>query len=149
MTSEGTRGDLRWGTIPALLRDVAATDADREAVVDLSGDAPVRLTFAELRAWADAVARGGGQVPGLTDLNIRDAIRCNQHRNPIRSIILRDGKWLTIALPNSPSPPDTLCALLRINFGHANQGIGSRLTNSADICHHGFRAWYLGGVRCR
>ena len=67
MTSEGTRGDLRWGTIPALLRDVAATDADREAVVDLSGDAPVRLTFAELRARADEVARGliaAGIEPG-------------------------------------------------------------------------------------
>jgi acyl-CoA synthetase (AMP-forming)/AMP-acid ligase II len=55
---EGTRADLRWGTIPGLLRDVAARASGREALVDLSDDAAVRLTFADLRDRADEVARG-------------------------------------------------------------------------------------------
>jgi len=67
MTDEGTRADLRWGTIPALMRDVADRLGDREAVVDLSGDAPVRLGFAELRRRGDDAARGlisAGVQPG-------------------------------------------------------------------------------------
>lgn len=55
---EGLRGDLRWGTIPRLLRDVAVRLPDHEALVDLSGEAPVRLDFAELRRRADDVAAG-------------------------------------------------------------------------------------------
>jgi acyl-CoA synthetase (AMP-forming)/AMP-acid ligase II len=55
---EGLRGDLRWGTIPRLLRDVAERLPAHEALVDLSGDEPVRLAFAELRRRADEVAAG-------------------------------------------------------------------------------------------
>jgi acyl-CoA synthetase (AMP-forming)/AMP-acid ligase II len=55
---EGLRGDLRWGTIPRLLRDVADRLADHEAIVDLSGDQPVRLTFAELLRRADEIGAG-------------------------------------------------------------------------------------------
>ncbi len=49
----GIRGDLEWGTIPALARSAAARFGDAEAVVD--GD--VRLTFAELAARADEAGR--------------------------------------------------------------------------------------------
>jgi acyl-CoA synthetase (AMP-forming)/AMP-acid ligase II len=57
-TEEGLRGDLRWGTIPRLLRDVAERLPDHEALVDLSGEEPVRLDFAGLRRRADEVATG-------------------------------------------------------------------------------------------
>lgn len=57
-TDEGLRGDLRWGTIPRLLRDVAERLPAQEALVDLAGDEPVRLDFAELRRRADEVAAG-------------------------------------------------------------------------------------------
>ncbi|MGH9275638.1 MAG: FadD3 family acyl-CoA ligase [Acidimicrobiales bacterium] len=49
----GIRGDLEWGTIPALARSAAARFAGAEAVVD--GD--VRLSFAELWAAAERAGR--------------------------------------------------------------------------------------------
>jgi acyl-CoA synthetase (AMP-forming)/AMP-acid ligase II len=49
----GIRGDLEWGTIPALARSAAARFGDAVAVID--GDA--RLTFTELAAAADRVGR--------------------------------------------------------------------------------------------
>ena len=51
--SELIRGDLRWGTIPALLRDASINHADSIALID--GD--VQLTYAELRQRADAAGR--------------------------------------------------------------------------------------------
>jgi HIP---CoA ligase len=56
VTNEGVRGDLRWGTIPGLLRDAAEEHAASEAVVDRSIEPPVRLTYADLRRRADALA---------------------------------------------------------------------------------------------
>ena len=61
--SDLIRGDLRWGTIPALLRDAAVNHALDLAVID--GD--VRLTFAELSSVVDVAARafiGAGIQPG-------------------------------------------------------------------------------------
>ena len=61
--NELIRGDLRWGTIPALLRDAAINHADSVAVID--GD--VQLSYAELRDRADVAARafiGAGLQPG-------------------------------------------------------------------------------------
>lgn len=61
--TEGIRGDLKWGTIPGLLRDAAATHRDREALVD-AGEADVhparsvRISFTELRRRAEEVAAG-------------------------------------------------------------------------------------------
>ncbi len=55
-TDEGTRADLRFGTIPMMLRTVAAERPDDEAVVDSSGDTTVRLTYREVVTRADAVA---------------------------------------------------------------------------------------------
>jgi acyl-CoA synthetase (AMP-forming)/AMP-acid ligase II len=49
----GIRGDLEWGTIPALARSAAERFGDKEAVVD--GDA--RLSFADLEAEADRAGR--------------------------------------------------------------------------------------------
>ena len=49
----GIRGDLEWGTIPALARSAAQRFGDAEAVVD--GD--VRLTFRDLAAAADRAGR--------------------------------------------------------------------------------------------
>ncbi|WP_051796384.1 FadD3 family acyl-CoA ligase [Streptomyces sp. NRRL S-87] len=53
------RGDLRWGSVPRLVREAAARYADREAVVD----GRVRVTYAELgerveRAAAACLAAG-------------------------------------------------------------------------------------------
>ena len=45
---EGTRADLEFGTIPALLRAAAAAHGDHEAVVDHSCEPPVRLSYAEV-----------------------------------------------------------------------------------------------------
>lgn len=53
---EGTRSDLRYGTIPALLRTVATDRPDAEALVDHSCEPTVRLSFADLRTRADQVA---------------------------------------------------------------------------------------------
>ncbi|MCO5319431.1 MAG: FadD3 family acyl-CoA ligase [Microthrixaceae bacterium] len=58
MSDEGTRGDLRWGTIPNLLWDAVDRRGDAEAVVDLSGEEPVRLSFRDLRDRVLEVARG-------------------------------------------------------------------------------------------
>lgn len=56
MTEEGTRADLRFGTIPAMLRSVAGAQPDREAVVDTSTDPVTRLTYGEVLDLADKVA---------------------------------------------------------------------------------------------
>jgi len=71
MADDGARGDLRWASVPALLRDAADRFAGAEAVVDGSIDGPgeptVRLDFAELRDRVDAVAKGliaAGIEPG-------------------------------------------------------------------------------------
>ena len=64
---DGTRGDLRWGTIPALVRDAADVRGDAEAIVDRSATPEVRLTFAGLRSRVDAMAAalvGSGVQPG-------------------------------------------------------------------------------------
>ena len=68
------RGDLEWGTIPNLLRSVAAAHPDREAVVDPSvdpsaesDDGVMRLSYAELADRAEATARAlvaAGVEPG-------------------------------------------------------------------------------------
>ncbi|WP_405979316.1 FadD3 family acyl-CoA ligase [Streptomyces sp. NBC_00158] len=55
------RGDLRWGTVAALVRDAAERYGDREAVVD----GRTRITYAELgarveRAAAACIAAGTG-----------------------------------------------------------------------------------------
>ena len=67
MSDEGTRGDLRWASIPALLRDAADRFGDAEAVVDRSAEPQVRLSFRELRDRADEMARAivaAGIEPG-------------------------------------------------------------------------------------
>jgi acyl-CoA synthetase (AMP-forming)/AMP-acid ligase II len=61
--SEGTRGDLRWGTIPALVADAGERFSDREAIAD--GD--TRVAFAELAARARRAAAAfiaAGVEPG-------------------------------------------------------------------------------------
>ena len=58
MDNEGTRGDLRWGTIPALLAEAVQRRGDAEALVDLSGPQPVRLSFSDLAERVDGVAKG-------------------------------------------------------------------------------------------
>ncbi len=50
---EDPRADLRWGTVPALLADVARRRPDAEAVAD----GPVRLTYAELADAAGELSR--------------------------------------------------------------------------------------------
>lgn len=47
------RADLQWGTIPAMLRAVAARSPQQPCIVD----GPTRLTYAQLSASADDVAR--------------------------------------------------------------------------------------------
>jgi acyl-CoA synthetase (AMP-forming)/AMP-acid ligase II len=67
IADQGRRGDLRWGTIPALLADAVDRRGDAEAIVDLSDEAPVRLSFAELAGRVDGVAKGviaAGIAPG-------------------------------------------------------------------------------------
>lgn len=64
---EGARGDLRWGTIPALLADAVQRRGDAEAVVDLSARTPVRLSFTDLGRRVDECARAvmaAGVQPG-------------------------------------------------------------------------------------
>ncbi|MBS1839206.1 MAG: AMP-binding protein [Actinobacteria bacterium] len=64
---EGARGDLRWASVPALVRDAAQRFGDAEAVVDLAGDEPVRLSWIDLRGRVDAMAKGliaAGVEPG-------------------------------------------------------------------------------------
>ncbi len=56
MSEDGTRGDLRFGTIPAMLRATAAEHAEREAVVDTSAEPTARLTYAEVKDRVDEVA---------------------------------------------------------------------------------------------
>lgn len=56
MSEDGTRADLRFGTIPAMLRAVSAERPDAEAVVDTSADPVVRLTYGELQARVDRLA---------------------------------------------------------------------------------------------
>jgi acyl-CoA synthetase (AMP-forming)/AMP-acid ligase II len=57
VSDEGTRGDLRWASIPALLRDAAERHGSTEALVDRSATPEVRLSFPELRDRVDAMAR--------------------------------------------------------------------------------------------
>ena len=57
-TDEGTRGDLRWGTIPGLLADAVARRGPAEAVVDLTDPDRGRFSFDELDARVAATARG-------------------------------------------------------------------------------------------
>lgn len=54
--TEGTRADLEFGTIPALLRAAAAAHPEREAVVDHSAEPTVRLGYGELRERVDELA---------------------------------------------------------------------------------------------
>jgi len=54
VTEEDPRADLRWGSVPGLLAEVAGRLSSREAIAD--GD--VRRTFAELAAEASTVTRG-------------------------------------------------------------------------------------------
>lgn len=73
---EGARGDLRWASVPALLRDAADRFGTAEAVVDLAVEgaadageagAATRLDFVELRRRVDGVAKGliaAGIQPG-------------------------------------------------------------------------------------
>ncbi|MHB8431311.1 MAG: FadD3 family acyl-CoA ligase [Acidimicrobiales bacterium] len=53
------RGDLRWGTIPALVEDAAARFGELEAVVDahVTGDAGARLTFDQLAHQVSSATR--------------------------------------------------------------------------------------------
>ncbi len=67
MSEDGARGDLRWGTVPGLVRAAAAEHGDAEALVDRSATPTVRLSFAELAERADEVAAGlvaAGVEPG-------------------------------------------------------------------------------------
>ena len=64
---EGTRADLEFVTIPALLRAAAAAHGGSEAVVDHSCEPAVRLTYAELRTRVDELAAAvirAGIAPG-------------------------------------------------------------------------------------
>jgi acyl-CoA synthetase (AMP-forming)/AMP-acid ligase II len=63
----GIRGDLEWGSIPALVRSAAARHGAAEAVVDGSGDSTVRLSFSELAAEVERAGRAfiaAGIEPG-------------------------------------------------------------------------------------
>ena len=67
MSEDGTRADLRFGTIPAMLRTVAAAHPDRDAVVDTSTAPAERLTYGDLLGRVDRVAAavvGAGVQPG-------------------------------------------------------------------------------------
>ncbi len=67
MSDDGTRADLRFGTIPAMLRAVAAERPDDEAVVDTSTEPATRLTYGELQARVDRLAAAvvaAGVQPG-------------------------------------------------------------------------------------
>ena len=67
MSEDGTRADLRFGTIPAMLRSVVAEHPDREAVVDTSADPTVRLSYREVLDRVDGVAAAvvaAGVQPG-------------------------------------------------------------------------------------
>jgi acyl-CoA synthetase (AMP-forming)/AMP-acid ligase II len=67
VSEDGTRADLRFGTIPAMLRAVSAERPDAEAVVDTSTDPVVRLTYGELQARVDELAAAvvtAGVQPG-------------------------------------------------------------------------------------
>lgn len=67
MSEDGTRGDLQFGTIPAMLRSVAAARPDHEAVVDTSVDPAVRLSYQEVLERVDEVAAAviaAGVEPG-------------------------------------------------------------------------------------
>ena len=50
---EDPRADLRWGTVPGLLADIARRRPDADAVAD----GPARLTYAELAAAAGELSR--------------------------------------------------------------------------------------------
>jgi acyl-CoA synthetase (AMP-forming)/AMP-acid ligase II len=56
VSEDGTRGDLQFGTIPAMLRSVAAAHPDQEAVVDTSADPVVRLAYGDVLERVDQVA---------------------------------------------------------------------------------------------
>jgi acyl-CoA synthetase (AMP-forming)/AMP-acid ligase II len=67
MVDEGTRGDLRWGTISGLVRSAADEHGDAEALVDLSTEPVVRLSYGELAERADemgAALVAAGIEPG-------------------------------------------------------------------------------------
>src|SRR5690606_33374654 len=67
VTEEGARGDLRWGTTPALLQDATRRRGDAEAVVDRSVEPAVRLGFGELLERSRQLAAaliGAGIQPG-------------------------------------------------------------------------------------
>lgn len=67
MSEDGTRGDLRFGTIPAMVRTTAAEHGDSEAVVDTSADPAVRLSYAQVKDRVDEVAAAviaAGVQPG-------------------------------------------------------------------------------------
>jgi acyl-CoA synthetase (AMP-forming)/AMP-acid ligase II len=67
VSDDGTRADLRFGTIPAMLRAVAAERPDDEAVVDTSTEPATRLTYGELQARVDRLAAAvvaAGVQPG-------------------------------------------------------------------------------------
>lgn len=66
-TDEGSRGDLRWASVPALLRDAADRFGAAEAIVDLASEPPARIDFIDLRRRVDALAKGliaSGIEPG-------------------------------------------------------------------------------------
>lgn len=56
--TEGTRGDLRWGTIGNLVDDAAERRGPADAIVDLSVVPEERISFEELAERSHAVARG-------------------------------------------------------------------------------------------
>ncbi|MFM7068642.1 MAG: AMP-binding protein, partial [Actinomycetes bacterium] len=65
--SEGTRGDLRWGTTAGLLADAVRRWGNAEAVVDLTDPERGRFSFTELADRVRATTRGmiaAGVEPG-------------------------------------------------------------------------------------
>ncbi len=83
MSEDGTRADLRFGTIPAMLRSVVAEHPDREAVVDTSADPTVRLSYREVLERVDA-----GRVP-FDDVHddIASAIQRDTFRNTVDKLL--------------------------------------------------------------